>query len=80
MIKFTTILWIGYFIIATACYPYLRNSYFPQFPSKVEKFVMIILACAWIISMPVTLIMKQSDNDAPVGITTSYDGFVGREQ
>lgn len=75
--RFNTILLISYFAIATISYPYLRNSYFPQFPTKFERAVMWILALVWIVSVPVTFIMKQGD-DAVV-METSYEGFVGSE-
>lgn len=77
MIKFNTILIIVYFVIATISYPYLRNSYFPQFPTKFERFIMWILASVWIVSVPVTFIMNQGD-EAPY-METSYEGFVGSE-
>lgn len=79
MISFHYILYICYFLIVTISYPYLKNAYFPIFPSKFERFVMWILASVWIVSVPVTWIMKQSDSDEIESFETSYDGFVGRE-
>lgn len=78
MISFNTILVICYIGIGLISYPYLRNSYFPQFPTKFERFIMWILALVWLISVPTTFIMKQNDADVPQ-FQTSYDGFVGRE-
>lgn len=79
MIGFSNILWIGYFLIAIISYPYLKASYFPQFPSKLERSAMMILALVWVVSVPVTFIMKQNDSSDVLAIQTSYDGFVGRE-
>lgn len=79
MISFNTILAIGYVLIIIISYPYLKGSYFPQFPSFFEKFVMMILACVWVVSVPVTFVMKQNDEIEVTSVDTSYDGFVGRE-
>jgi hypothetical protein len=78
MMRFQQILYIGYFMTAMICYYYLRNAWFPQFPTKLEKFVSVILALVWIVSVPVTFIMKQGDDT--ISMETSYDGFLGREQ
>lgn len=79
MLRFITILWIGYFMIAIISYPYLKKSYFPQFPTKFEKFIMMVLGSVWLVSVPVTYILKQDDNSEATVFETSYDGFVGTE-
>ena len=79
MIRFQYILYIVYFALTIISYPYLRNAYFPQFPSKVERLIMWILASFWFISVPVTMVMKQNDGSDVQEMPVSYDGFLGRE-
>lgn len=61
MIRMQTILYIIYFIIVIASYPYLVKSWFPQNTSKMEKLVMGVLASVWIVSVPVTAMIKADD-------------------
>lgn len=79
MIGFSNILWILYFVIGISCYTYLRNAYFPQFPTKTESMVSGVLAFFWLISVPVTFVVKQTEGSETHHFQTSYDGFVGRE-
>lgn len=80
MISFNIIIGIFYVLIILFSYPYLRNSYFPNFPSILERAIVFILALLWIISMPVTFIMKQNDGVEIPNIQGSYESFVGTEQ
>lgn len=80
MISFSFVLWILYFVISLVSFFYLRNAYFPQFPTKFESFISLIMAFCWIVSVPVTWILKQNEGDDQISFDTSYDGFVGREQ
>lgn len=70
---------ILYVFLAFLSYFYVRNAYFPQTPTKLEKFVSMILASVWLVSVPVTAIIRQEDTTDRMSIETSYDGFVGRE-
>lgn len=78
MIKFSYIISIAYVVIVIFSYLYLKKSYFPQNPSKFEKFIIMIMAIFWIISVPITFIFKNDDHE--IEMSVSYDGFVGREQ
>lgn len=80
MVRFQTYLWIGYFATSVLCYHYLRISYFPHSPTKFEKFISWIMAFCWIVSVPITFMLKQDDAEDNVAFGVSYDGFVGREQ
>jgi hypothetical protein len=79
MISFQSVIIVTYFLLGLISYPYLKNSYFPQFPTKLERFIMVLLALCWLISVPVTFVMRQYDSSENVNFETSYDGFLGRE-
>lgn len=59
MIRFQTILWLIYFCICIASYPYIRKSYFPQNPSAIESIVSAFVSLFWFISVPITFIVHQ---------------------
>lgn len=59
MIRFQTILWIIYFLVSFGAYPYLKAVYFPHHPSKFEKLVMAVLAVLWLVSVPITYVLRE---------------------
>lgn len=78
--SFNNFLYAFYFIVGFISYFYLKNSYFPQFPSVFEKFIMFVLACIWVVSVPITFIMQQDrKSEEALYVAVSYDGFLGRE-
>lgn len=59
--QFDYYLYGGYALLGIVSYPYLKLSYFPRNASKLEKSVTAIMAFCWLVSVPITLILKQDD-------------------
>lgn len=63
MIAFQTLLWIIYFLIAALFFPYLKSCYFAQKATGFEKFIIALLAIFWVLSVPVTFIIRDDNSD-----------------